>query len=65
MTLKNKFVVDKINQNFDLSPRRREMLQLNKPIYEKTAAYGHFEYQKMMLPSGKDDKTNIFKNSFY
>ena len=40
---KNKFVVDKINQNFDLSPRGiREMLQLNKPIYEKTAAYGHF-----------------------
>ena len=40
---KNKFVVDKINENFDLSPRGiREMLDLNKPIYEKTAAYGHF-----------------------
>jgi len=40
---KNKFVVDKINENFDLSPRGiREMLKLNKPIYEKTAAYGHF-----------------------
>ena len=40
---KNKFVVDKINENFDLSPRGiREMLNLNKPIYEKTAAYGHF-----------------------
>ena len=34
---------DKINENFDLSPRGiREMLNLNKPIYEKTAAYGHF-----------------------
>ncbi len=32
-----------INENFDLSPRGiREMLKLNKPIYEKTAAYGHF-----------------------
>ena len=32
-----------INENFDLSPRGiREMLELNKPIYEKTAAYGHF-----------------------
>jgi len=40
---KNKFVLDKISENFDLSPRGiREMLELNKPIYEKTAAYGHF-----------------------
>ena len=32
-----------IIENFDLSPRGiREMLRLNKPIYEKTAAYGHF-----------------------
>ena len=40
---KNKFVTEKISENFDLSPRGiREMLGLNKPIYEKTAAYGHF-----------------------
>ena len=40
---KNKFVVEKIKDNFDLSPRGiREMLNLNKAIYEKTAAYGHF-----------------------
>ena len=40
---KNKFVYEKISQNFDLSPRGiREMLSLNKPIYQKTAAYGHF-----------------------
>ena len=40
---KNEFVVKKINENFDLNPRGiREMLNLNKPIYEKTAAYGHF-----------------------
>ena len=40
---KNKFVLEKINENFDLSPRGiREMLNLNQPIYEKTAAYGHF-----------------------
>ena len=40
---KNKFVTEKITENFDLSPRGiREMLGLNKPIYEKTAAYGHF-----------------------
>ena len=40
---KNKFVEEKIKENFDLTPRGiREMLGLNKPIYEKTAAYGHF-----------------------
>ena len=40
---KNKFVEEKIKENFDLSPRGiREMLYLNRPIYEKTSAYGHF-----------------------
>ena len=40
---KNKFVEEKIKENFDLSPRGiREMLNLNRPIYEKTSAYGHF-----------------------
>ncbi|MDA8537629.1 methionine adenosyltransferase [Candidatus Pelagibacter bacterium] len=40
---KNKFVSEQISKNFDLSPRGiREMLGLNKPIYEKTSAYGHF-----------------------
>ena len=61
---KNKFVEEKIKQNFDLSPRGiRELLSLNKPIYEKTAAYGHFG----RLPESdgsfsweKTDKTSIF-----
>ncbi len=40
---KNMYVEKCINENFDLSPRGiREMLGLNKPIYEKTSAYGHF-----------------------
>ncbi|MBA1339850.1 MAG: S-adenosylmethionine synthetase [Pelagibacterales bacterium] len=40
---KNKYVEKLINENFDLSPKGiREMLGLNKPIYEKTSAYGHF-----------------------
>ncbi len=40
---KNIYVEKLIKENFDLSPRGiREMLGLNKPIYEKTAAYGHF-----------------------
>ena len=40
---KNKHVESLIKKNFDLSPRGiREMLGLNKPIYEKSASYGHF-----------------------
>ena len=40
--LKNK-IIKVIKNNFDLSPRAiRNKLQLNKPIYKKTAAYGHF-----------------------
>ena len=40
---KNLHVEKLIKENFDLSPRGiREMLGLNRPIYEKTAAYGHF-----------------------
>ena len=32
-----------IRQIIDLTPRGiREHLQLNKPIYQRTAAYGHF-----------------------
>ncbi len=63
--VKNKFVVNKIGENFDLSPRGiREMLQLNKPIYEKTAAYGHFG--RVPEDNGsfsweKTDKSGIFK----
>jgi len=61
---KNKFVEEKIKENFDLSPRGiREMLGLNKPIYEKTAAYGHFgrEPEKDGAFSWENtNKSNIF-----
>ncbi len=61
---KNKFVEKKIRDNFDLSPRGiREMLQLNKPIYEKTAAYGHFgrtPEDDGSFSWEKTDKINIF-----
>ena len=54
-----------INKNFDLSPRGiRELLGLNKPIYEITAAYGHFgrkSNEKGEFSWEKTDKTNIFK----
>jgi len=62
---KSKHVKKKINDNFDLSPRGiREMLSLNKPIYECTAAYGHFGRKPRENGSfswEKTDKTTVFK----
>ena len=61
---KNNLVVKRIKENFDLSPRGiREMLDLNKPIYEKTSAYGHFGRASESNGSfswEKTDKTSIF-----
>ena len=62
---KNNHVEKLISENFDLSPRGiREMLGLNKPIYEKTAAYGHFGRDVGSDGSfswEKTDKSVIFK----
>ena len=61
---KNRHVEKLISENFDLSPRGiREMLGLNKPIYEQTAAYGHFGREHGSNGSfswEKTDKANVF-----
>tara|TARA_Y100001970_G_scaffold122086_1_gene151337 strand:- start:153 stop:1316 length:1164 start_codon:yes stop_codon:yes gene_type:complete len=61
---KSKHVEKLIKDNFDLSPRGiREMLSLNKPIYECTAAYGHFGRkpgQDGTFSWEKTDKTAVF-----
>ena len=62
---KNKHVEKLIKDNFDLSPRGiREMLGLNKPIYEKSAAYGHFGREPESNGAfswEKADKVSVFK----
>ena len=54
-----------IKNNFDLSPRGiRELLNLNKPIYEITSSYGHFGRKpthKGEFSWEKTDKTSLFK----
>ena len=54
-----------IKDNFDLSPRGiRELLNLNKPIYEITSSYGHFGRKptnKGEFSWEKTDKTSLFK----
>ena len=62
---KNEDIKKKIEKNFDLSPRGiREMLGLNKPIYEVTSAYGHFGRKPTNngeFSWEKTDKIDIFK----
>jgi len=54
-----------VEKNFDLSPRGiRELLRLNKPIYEVTSAYGHFgriPQDNGQFSWEKTDKIKIFK----
>ena len=62
---KTEDIKKKIEKNFDLSPRGiREMLGLNKPIYEVTSAYGHFGRKPTNngeFSWEKTDKIDIFK----
>tara|TARA_A100000164_G_scaffold381461_1_gene433208 strand:+ start:528 stop:1691 length:1164 start_codon:yes stop_codon:yes gene_type:complete len=64
-TEKEKHVVNLIKNNFDLSPRGiREMLNLNRPIYECTSAYGHFGRKpgsNGTFSWEKTDKLSVFK----
>jgi S-adenosylmethionine synthetase len=47
-----------VSEVFDLTPRGiMADLELRKPIYEKTAAYGHFGRQPEKDGSGKKAKT--------
>jgi S-adenosylmethionine synthetase len=59
---KSKKIEEIISQNFNLSPRGiRELLKLNKPIYQKTAAYGHFGRQPEDNGSFSWEKTDLIK----
>ena len=62
---KVKKVMNIIQDNFDLSPRGiREMLKLNKPIYQTTSSYGHFGRKptdKGEFSWEKTDKADLFK----
>ena len=51
-----------VSENFDLRPRGLiEMLDLNRPIYQKTAAYGHFGRDDLNVPWEKIDKSEDLK----
>ncbi len=55
-------LVEIVRENFDLRPAGIiEMLDLRRPIYKQTAAYGHFGRNDLDLPWEKLDKVEILK----
>ena len=55
-------LVDIIRENFDLRPAGIiKMLDLRRPIYRQTAAYGHFGRTDVELPWEKLDKVDVLK----
>ena len=55
-------LVDVVRENFDLRPAGIiKMLDLRRPIYKQTAAYGHFGRNDLDLPWEKLDKVDVLK----
>jgi S-adenosylmethionine synthetase len=55
-------IVKLVNKHFDLRPGAIiEALELRRPIYRQTAAYGHFGRPDLDLPWEKTDKANILR----
>ena len=55
-------LVEIIHENFDLRPAGIiKMLDLRRPIYKQTAAYGHFGRNDLNLPWEKLDKVDALK----
>ena len=55
-------LVEIIRENFDLRPAGIiKMLNLRKPIYKQTAAYGHFGRNDLDLPWEATDKVDVLK----
>ena len=55
-------IVHLVNENFDLTPYGiMKMLDLLQPIYEKSAAYGHFGRENDGFPWEMTDRSNALK----
>lgn len=61
--LSDEKLVEIIRENFDLRPAGIiQMLNLRRPIYKQTAAYGHFGRTDVDLPWEKIDKAELLKS---
>ena len=55
-------LVEIVRENFDLRPAGIiKMLDLRRPIYKQTAAYGHFGRDDLNLPWEATDKVDVLK----
>lgn len=55
-------IVELVEKNFDLRPAGIiKMLDLQRPIYKQTAAYGHFGHNDLDLPWERTDKVDALK----
>ena len=60
--LSDEKLVEIIRENFDLRPAGIiKMLDLRRPIYKQTAAYGHFGRNDIDVPWEKTDKVEMLK----
>ncbi len=60
--LSNEKLVEIVRENFDLRPAGIiNMLNLRRPIYRQTAAYGHFGRNDLNLPWEAIDKAEVLK----
>lgn len=58
----DKKLIEIIRENFELRPTGIiKMLNLRRPIYKKTAAYGHFGRENCGFPWEKTDKAEVLK----
>lgn len=61
--LSDEKLVEMIRENFDLRPAGIiQMLDLRRPIYKQTAAYGHFGRNDLDLPWERLDRVSTLKN---
>ena len=61
--LSDEKLVEIIREHFDLRPAGIiQMLNLRRPIYKQTAAYGHFGRTDVDLPWEKTDKAELLKS---
>jgi S-adenosylmethionine synthetase len=57
-------IADLVNEHFDLRPGAfREELKLHRPIYQKTAAYGHFGREDHDFTWERTDKARVLREA--
>ncbi|GEL07652.1 methionine adenosyltransferase [Salisediminibacterium halotolerans] len=65
-TVEEDVMADVIRNNFDLRPAGIiKMLDLRRPIYKKTAAYGHFGRTDIELPWEQTDKADTIRDEAF